>query len=177
MVGLLGAVFTGGVSLGLVAAGGVVGAAGVVTAGGATIAEAVIQKLNLINLPDMWVGFCLAVRENEERKGTIIKTERNLLPEMLEEGTGGATAKGTGTAEAGGAAEAATGSGKALGGLKKGVAAGSVALNAVSAGLSLYELIDASLEISRDRKSKPGGFLRELAQSLDKFVQSGEWSE
>ena len=167
MVGVLGAVFTGGASLGLVAVGGAVGAAGVATAGGAKFVSAILQKLNLKNLPDMWEGFCVAVRENEERKGTIIKTDRNLLPEMLEVGTGGATAKGTGTAEAGGA----------LGGLKKGVAAGSVVLNVVSAGLSLYDLIDASLEISRDRKSKPGGFLREMAQSLDKFSQSGIWSE
>ena len=127
----------------------IVGGVAGATAGGAKISEVFIQKHNLNNLSSLWHMICLHIRDQEESQGKKIESDdSNFLFSISQVGVGCLAAVFR-----------------------------NVVLNTANAGLSLYDLIDASEELSKKTKSKPGELLREMAQCLDKFLQSGIWPE
>ncbi|KAL8592573.1 hypothetical protein ACOMHN_030258 [Nucella lapillus] len=63
--------------------------------------------------------------------------------------------------------EAASTSGAAAGAL------GSILLNAVLVGVSLYDIVHGSLQLHRHTGSRAGDYLRQLARALDDFARTG----
>ncbi|KAK7094007.1 hypothetical protein V1264_007684 [Littorina saxatilis] len=61
VVGIAAIPFTGGLSAAVAAVGGMVGAAGGVTAGGAVIAQKIIEKHKMKDVPTKWSTFCEGV--------------------------------------------------------------------------------------------------------------------
>ena len=54
--------------------------------------------------------------------------------------------------------------------LAKAATAPIVGLNVVLLGFSIYDMVDASLEIHREKKSSAGDLLREMAAKLDEII-------
>ena len=60
--------------------------------------------------------------------------------------------------------------------LTKAFSRGMAALNLVSMGLNMYDIIDGLQELEKTKQSKAADILRKLATSLDRYAQTGEWS-
>ncbi|KAL8580081.1 hypothetical protein ACOMHN_051249 [Nucella lapillus] len=177
--------FTAGVSaLAAGITGASVAAAGGLTAGGASITKIFIEKSKLKPLLEKWNDFnkMLAKELQEQDPEMLEKLKNGLELRMAHMGTAGIAGTFLGatatTARAGVSAARTLNVGAAVaGGVASRVAtlafAGSFVLNVVLVGVSLYDVIDGSIQLHKETGSKAGDYLRQLAQSLDDFARVG----
>lgn len=162
-----------------------IAAAGGLAAGGASIAKIFIEKLKLNPLVEEWSQF------NEMLTKAMQEKDPEAYQKLTEElhrkigaatGAAGAAAGALGASAAAGrtgvvAARAlateATAAGGAAARIATAAAAGSIVLNVVLLGVSLYDIIDGSIELHRKTGSKAGDYLRQLAKSLGDFAHTG----
>ncbi|KAL8578175.1 hypothetical protein ACOMHN_051730 [Nucella lapillus] len=162
-----------------------IAAAGGLTAGGASIAKIFIDKFNLKPLVEKFTEFQEMLKMELEEQDS--ETYERLMEDLKKRAGASAGAAGV-TAGALGASAAATrvgvtaaraaateaaAAGGAAARLATAAAAGSIVLNVFLMGISIYDIIDGSIQLHRQTGSKAGDFLRKLAQSLDECAQTG----
>ncbi|KAL8600038.1 hypothetical protein ACOMHN_039271 [Nucella lapillus] len=162
-----------------------IAAVGGLTAGGASVAKIVIEKLKLNPLVQKFNDFQEMLTKRLQEQDP--EAYQRLMDELKKRagasvGAAGAvagalgasaTAARTGVVAARVVAAEATAAGGAAARLATAAAAGSIVLNVVLMGISLYDIIDGSIQLHKQTGSKAGDYLRQLAESLDLFALTG----
>ncbi|KAL8597541.1 hypothetical protein ACOMHN_033412 [Nucella lapillus] len=149
-----------------------IAAAGGLAAGGASVAKIFIDKFKRRPLVDRWNQFnehlSTQLQRNPEAYQRMAVDARARIGEAA--GNVGAAAGAIG----GGAAAARAG---IVAARVAAVASVSIILNAVLIGVSLYDIIDGSVDLYKGTVSKAGDYLRQLDASLDEFARTGKTQE